>query len=413
MPQIPDSTAVRCRSCGRVGLAPVLSLGRTPLANALLREEDLTRSEPTYPLDLAFCPNCALVQITETINPEELFQDYVYFSSYSETMLAHARTLAERLCADRRLGAPSRVVEVASNDGYLLQHYVRRGVPVLGIEPARNVARAAEELGVPTLCEFFSRELAGRLATEGLRADVIHANNVLAHVPDLNGFVAGLAALLRPGGVAVVEVPHLCEMVDRCEFDTIYHEHLCSFSLTALDTLFRRHGLVVTDVERLAIHGGSLRVFATNAATTVGASVGELLEWERSWGVDRIGRYAAFGQRVERLAERLRDLLLGLKARGKRLAAYGASAKGGTLLNYLRLPPGTLDFVADRSPVKQGRYTPGTHLPIRPPSELLAARPDYVLLLTWNFADEILAQQAEYRAAGGTFIIPVPEPRLV
>ncbi|HWS87093.1 MAG TPA: class I SAM-dependent methyltransferase [Pyrinomonadaceae bacterium] len=412
-------TAV-CRSCGANGLELVLSLGRTPLANSLLTAEQLSGPEETYPLDLAFCGRCSLLQITETVPPEKLFREYLYLSSFSDTMLRHAERTVARLVSERGLGPDSLVVEVASNDGYLLQYYLRRGVPVLGIEPAQNVARVArEERGVRTLCEFFGEALAAELSRQGERADVIHANNVLAHVADLNGVVEGFALLLKDDGVAVIEVPYVKEMIDGVEFDTIYHEHLCYFSLTALDALFRRHGLAVRDVERLPIHGGTLRVFvgregAADSSGEGGAGrVREMLREEEGWGVGSADFYRGFGAEVQRLRRELLELLAGLKSGGKRIAVYGASAKGSTLLNYFRLGAETLDFVVDRSTVKQGYYTPGTHLLISPPERLLEEMPDYCLLLTWNFADEILEQQAEYRRRGGRFIVPIPELRVV
>jgi SAM-dependent methyltransferase len=304
-------------------------------------------------------------------------------------------------------------MEIASNDGYLLQQYRRLGIPVLGIEPASNVARVAEERGVPTRCAFFGRELAAELAADGIRADVIHANNVLAHVADLNGVVAGMATVLAPTGVASVEVPYVRDLIDRCEFDTIYHEHLCYFSLAALVRLFSAHGLAVSDVEHLPIHGGSLRLFVTARSSGSSAAVREMLTAEQEAGMHRLAYYRHFGERVTALGRELTALLKRLQAQGHRLAAYGASAKGSTLLNVLGIGAGLLDFVVDRSPFKQGLYTPGTHLPILPPSALLERKPDFVLLLSWNFADEILAQQAAYRASGGRFIVPVPAPRIV
>ncbi|AWM36352.1 hypothetical protein GobsT_58570 [Gemmata obscuriglobus] len=404
-----------CRSCGAGALSPVLSLGSTPLANALRDPAAPAAPEPTFPLDLAVCPRCSLVQITAEVPPDDLFRDYVYFSSFSDTMLRHAAELAQRVTRDERLGRDSLVVEAASNDGYLLKNYQSAGVRVLGVEPARNVARVAvERHGIPTRTEFFGRAYAHQLVSEGYRADVFHAHNVLAHVPDLNGFVAGVRALLKPSGVAVIEAPYVKDMLDGCEFDTIYHEHLCYFSLTALDACFRRHGLVIRDVERVPIHGGTLRIFAAPAESVdaVSARVTDLLAEERAWGVNTFEPYRAFAEQVSAIKKGLRALLAQLKGEGKRIAAYGASAKGSTLLNFCGIGAETLDFVVDRSTVKQGKLTPGTRLRIHAPDKLLEDMPDYTLLLTWNFADEILRQQAEYRARGGKFILPVPLPRV-
>ncbi|HST51628.1 MAG TPA: class I SAM-dependent methyltransferase [Pyrinomonadaceae bacterium] len=416
-------SAPTCRSCGGDDLRTVLSLGRTPLANALLTAEQLGEPEETFPLDLAFCAGCSLVQITETVPPEKLFREYLYFSSFSDTLLRHAEEIAGRLTRSRGLGGDSLVVEVASNDGYLLQFYKRAGVPVLGVEPATNIARVAEhERGIPTVCEFFGESLAEELRAQGRRADVIHANNVLAHVADLNGVVRGFSRLLKDDGVVVVEAPYVKEMIDNVEFDTIYHEHLCYFSLTALDRLFRRHGLLIHDVERLAIHGGTLRIYAgryddEDTPATLDArrspSVRSMLAEEEAWGVGGAEFYEGFGARVEHLRRDLTTLLDHLKSEGKSIAVYGASAKGSTLLNYFRLGRETLDFVVDRSTVKQGYYTPGTHLRIEAPEMLLEAMPDYVLLLTWNFSEEILEQQSEYRRRGGRFVIPIPSVRIL
>jgi SAM-dependent methyltransferase len=324
-------------------------------------------------------------------------------------MLRHAREACDGYLKESGLNNQSLVVEIASNDGYLLQYYRRAGIPVLGIEPAANIAKVArEQRGVPTLTNFFSRELAERLASRLQRADVLHANNVLAHVADLNGVAAGIGTVLKDRGVAVVEVPYVKDLIDRVEFDTIYHEHLCYFSLTALDCLFACNGLTIVDVERVAIHGGSLRVSASRHGQP-SQRVESLLADEQAWGVQRPEFYRQFGQRIETLRHELISLLRQLKREGQRIAVYGASAKGSTLLNYFGIGNEFLDFVVDRSTAKQGRYTPGTHLKIFSPEKLIEDRPDYCLLLSWNFADEILSQQAGYRQAGGKFIIPIPE----
>ena len=407
-------TQPACRSCGGSELTIILSLGETPLANSLLTREQLYEPEPLYLLDFAFCLDCALAQITEIVPPEKLFREYLYFSSFSDTTLRHAEEIAHRLIEARRLNGNSFVVEIASNDGYLLQHYLKQGIRVLGVEPAINVARVArEERGIDTICEFFNEDLARRLNQSGERADVIHANNVMAHVADLNAFIAGINLLLKDDGLASVEVPYVRDLIDRVEFDTIYHEHLCYFSLTALDRLLQRHGLKIADVEHIPIHGGSLRAFVCKDDGNSSPAVARLLEDESKSGLDRIDYYLNFGARVERLRDDLTGLLRELKGKGKRIAVYGASAKGSTLMNHFHIGSETIDFVVDRSTIKQGLFTPGTHLPIYAPEKLLEEMPEYVLLLTWNFADEILEQQAEYRCRGGRFIIPIPEIRVV
>ncbi len=379
----------------------------------MLSEADLASPEEQWPLDLVRCEDCSLVQITETVPPESLFSDYAYFSSFSDTMVAHAHEVATRLVEERELGQDSLAIEVASNDGYLLQWYRQAGVPVLGIEPAKNIAEVAiRDRGVDTISEFFGIEIARRLAAEDKRADVIHANNVLAHVADLNGVVAGFATLLKENGRVIVEAPYLGELINHVEFDTIYHEHLCYFSLTSLTQLFAKHGLRIIDVERLTIHGGSLRIFAAHAGEAeVSMSVTDLLAEEATWVFDE-AHHARFAERVDVLRESLVDCLTKLKAEGNRIVVYGASAKGSTLLNYFGIGRDLIDYVVDRSTVKQGHYTPGTRLAIHAPEQLVTDQPDYCLLLTWNFADEIMQQQQIYRDRGGKFIIPIPGVRV-
>jgi len=385
-----------------------------PPANALLEADQLDLPERTYPLELALCETCGLAQLTVSVDPTELFQHYAYFSSYSTTMLAHAEALVERMASERRLGPNSLAIEIASNDGYLLQFYAIRGIPVLGIDPARNVAEKAIERGIATLCEFFGDELAEELRISRRRADILHANNVLAHVPDVNSVVRGIARLLSDDGIAVIETPYVRDLVERLEFDTIYHEHVFYYSLTALRHLFERHGLEIVDVERIPIHGGSLRVFAALQGTQAPSqAVTLLLDEEDTLGLAAAPYFRKLADRVDVLRQQLVALLDDLQAGGARIAAYGAAAKGAVLLNAFGIGRDTIDFVADRSDYKQGRYMPGVHLPIVSPDRLLSDQPDLVLLLVWNFADEVLEQQQEYRRRGGRFIIPAPTPRIV
>lgn len=408
-----SETISACRSCGSDKIEVFLDLGTTALADRLLTKADLTELELRFPLQTAFCEGCGLVQITETVEPEILFaDDYPYFSSFSPLLLEHAKANVLDVIERRGLGKGSRVVELASNDGYLLKNYVEVGIEVLGIDPADGPARAAEEIGVPTLLEFFTLDLANKLAEQGVRADVLHGNNVLAHVSDTNGFVAGIRRILKDDGVAVIEAPYLKPLIEHTEFDTIYHEHLCYFSVTALDALFRRHGLYLNEIKHLDIHGGSLRLFI-EPVEAVTQSVTDQLAIEAREGLDGMDYFRGFSRKVETLKTDLMALLTRLKAEGKTIAAYGAAAKGATMIQYCDIGPELVDFVVDRNTHKQGKYMPGKHIPILAPEELVRRKPDYVLLLAWNFADEIMAQQEEYRAGGGQFIVPVPEPKIL
>ena len=410
-----ETTLARaCRACGHDGLLPVLDLGPMPLVNGLWQTKEGSEAErERFPLAVARCPSCSLVQLEHDVPPEKMFREYTYFSSYSTTMLEHAKNLAGELCLSRRLDGSSQVVEIASNDGYLLQYYRRAGIPVLGVEPAVNVAEIArKERNIPTLCEFFGEDLAQRMAAEGTFADVVHASNVLAHVPDLRGFLRGITRILKDDGVAVIEVPHLVEMYDHVQFDTIYHEHLSYFSLTALVRALRDAGLVARSVRKMDVHGGSLRVYAQHASeANEGLSTKAMLEAERAWGVDGPEIHHRFADRVATLVRDLREEVVDLASKGARIAAYGASAKGCILLNALNLPEGTLPFVADKSPHKVGRFVPGVGIPIASIDQLRALKPDVMLLLVWNLVDEVFAQEAAYLKGGGRFVVPAPARR--
>ena len=403
-----------CLGCAGALPPPFVDLGATPLANAFVRPERAHVADPTFPLAVARCPACHLVQLTDTVAPDALFTEYVYFSSYSDVFLAHARALADALSARFRLAPDRRVVEIASNDGYLLQHFQARGIPVLGVEPARNIAAAAMARGIPTLNRFFGSSAVEEIRGSVGAAHVIIGNNVLAHVPDVNDFLAAVAACLADDGVAVFEFPYVADLLEGLAFDTIYHEHVFYYSLSALVALAARARLEVFDVQRQAIHGGSLRVFLRHrSGRAPGHAVPALLSSEQAAGLTGPAPYERFGHAVARLRHDIPALLRGLRAAGHRLAAYGAPAKGNTLLNACAIGRDLIEFTVDRSPHKQGWLTPGARLPVHEPEALLREMPDYTVILPWNFADEIIGQQRAYLRKGGAFIVPVPAPRIL
>lgn len=405
------SRALRCRFCNAPVTRTLVDLGEMPLANAYLCPDDLSRDEPRYPLHARVCGRCFLVQIEAVVEPSELFGDYAYFSSYSDSWLEHSHRFATRVIQDLSLGGDSFVLEIASNDGYLLRHFVDAGVPVLGIEPAGNVAAVARAGGVPTEERFFDRDFAANLLDRGAAADLVVANNVLAHVPDLNDFVAGVAMVLKVGGVVSIEVPHLLRLIEGVEFDTIYHEHFSYFSLLTLERVLAAHSLNVFDVEELPTHGGSLRIWAAHAdsARPVSASVLAVRAAERAGGLDDLNTYSRFEAKVERCRRSVTDFLAAAKDEGRSVACYGAAAKGNTLLNYCGVSTRAIAFVVDRSPHKQGKYLPGTHLPISAPERVGEEKPDYLMILPWNLKDEIMVQMTYIREWGGCFVTPVPE----
>jgi SAM-dependent methyltransferase len=400
-----------CRSCGSASRRLILSLGDSPLANSYLRADQLSEVEPRYPLDVYLCEDCFLVQLDALETPENIFSDYAYFSSYSTTWLAHAEQYVSMMRDRFSFGAESQVVEIASNDGYLLQYFQAGGVPVLGIEPAANVAQVAEDKGIPTRVAFWGKGFAESLAGEGLQADLIVGNNVLAHVPELNDFVAGLKIMLKPGGIVTMEFPHLVRLIAENQFDTIYHEHFSYFSFLAVCQVFARQGLTVFDVEELSTHGGSLRVFVRHeddACKPILDSVGALHDRETEAGLATAAYYDTFAAAVVETKRGLQAFCRHVKDEGKRLAAYGAPAKGNTLLNYCEIGTDDIAYTLDRNPHKQGMFLPGTQIPIFAPEHVHEDKPDYLLILPWNLKDEIAEQMACIREWGGRFVAPIP-----
>jgi len=408
------STDRICRFCGTQLDHVFADLGMSPLSNAFLRSDQLEQMEAFFPLTARVCAECFLVQLPAVETPEKIFSDYAYFSSYSETWLDHARRYCEAMIRRLSLGPASQVVEIASNDGYLLQYFAVAGVPVLGVEPAANVAQVAREKGIETVVRFFGVDAARELAARGKSADLLLGNNVLAHVPDINDFVGGLALLLRRGGTITMEFPHLVQLMRGNQFDTIYHEHFSYLSLITVRRIFAAHALAIHDVEQLQTHGGSLRIFAGHADEhTPGPAVLALDAEERALGLDDLATYARFAEQVCETKRALLEFLIRVKAEGKRVAAYGAPAKGNTLLNYCGVRTDFIDFTVDRSPHKQGLFLPGTHIPVYGPDRLRETRPDYVLILPWNLRDEIIEQMKDVRSWGGQFVVPIPRVEIV
>jgi len=405
----------RCRFCGADLRVTFVDLGMSPLCESYVSVDRLNNMEPFFPLHVYVCDQCFLVQLDEYVSPEHIFTEYAYFSSYSDSWLRHAKAYTEKMLDRFRLDGESLVVEIASNDGYLLQYFVERKIPVLGVEPAANVAEVALRKNVPTLVKFFGEKTAIEMVAGGSRADLLVGNNVLAQVPDINDFVKGMKILLAPDGVITLEFPHLIKLIEGNQFDTIYHEHFSYFSFLAVEKIFASHGLTLFDVEEIPTHGGSLRIYARHdddPSKSVTDAVPALRSAEEAYGLTKIESYAHFAERVRETKRRLMEFLISAKRQRKSIAGYGAPGKGNTLLNYCGIRTDFLDYTVDRNPYKQGKYLPGTHIPIYDPQRILETRPDYVLILPWNFKDEIMEQLAYVREWGGQFVVPIPEVRV-
>lgn len=403
---------MNCRFCNKQLTHQFVSLGSSPLSNSYLTREQLHKMEPFYPLEVYVCDNCFLVQLEEFESPENIFSDYAYFSSYSDTWLKHAKDYVDKMINLFEIDNKSYVVEIASNDGYLLQYFVEKKIPVLGIEPARNVAKVAKQRGVPTEVRFFGTETAKRLASEGKYADLLLGNNVLAHVPNLNDFVAGLKVLLKPRGIITMEFAYLIKLMEEVQFDTIYHEHFSYFSFLTAEKVFAAHGLTIFDVEELPTHGGSLRIYARHSESVnerISESVNQLIRKEQKDGLDKIETYQAFGEKVKRIKRGILSFLIQVKEEGKTIVGYGAPAKGNTLLNYCGVRTDFIDYTVDRNPYKQGRYLPGSHIPIEKPEKTKETKPDYIVILPWNIKDEIMEQMSFIKEWGGKFVVLIPK----
>jgi SAM-dependent methyltransferase len=404
-----------CRFCAARLHHTFVDLGMSPPCQSHVEAHQLNHMEAFFPLHALVCERCFLVQLQEYVSPTDIFGEYAYFSSYSDSWLRHAKAYTDLMVERFGIGPESRVIELASNDGYLLQYFVEKGVPVLGIEPAANVAEAARAKGVRTLVRFFGEKLASELAADGTKADLLLGNNVLAHVPDLNDFVAGMKIALKPHGIITMEFPHLLRLMEENQFDTIYHEHFSYFSFGTVEAVFAAHGLTLFDVEELTTHGGSVRIFGRHAedgSKPVGPRVPALKRQEERAGFDRLETYLSFGERVKETKRKLLEFLIRIRRDGKSIAAYGAPGKGNTLLNYCGIRTDFLDYTVDRNPYKQGKFTPGTHIPIHTPERIRETRPDYLLILPWNLKDEIMEQVGYIREWGGRFVVPIPEVKV-